>query len=144
MHKFLTVFVIIIKILFTETLSCWVYLLVKAKDEMMDLPMINEYRFQPSLTEWCWAFVVIPKFLVGVFTGLPKNQNFLKVKGGSRSTICTKVRQINMILLYNLNHIQCNDLHKIIIIMKREERESLTNYYSDVKSWPSSWGLFSI
>ena len=33
--------------------------------------------------------------------------------------------------------------HQIIIIIKREERESLTNYYSDVKSWPSFWGPFS-
>ena len=39
----------VLKILFTETLSCWVYILVKAKDEMLALPMLDEYRFHSSV-----------------------------------------------------------------------------------------------
>jgi len=27
-----------------ETLSCWVYILVQAKEEMMSLPLLSEYR----------------------------------------------------------------------------------------------------
>jgi hypothetical protein len=43
-----------------EVLSCWVYLLVKAKEEMLELPMLADYRsagdhglaYVPRWVEW--------------------------------------------------------------------------------------------